>query len=269
MLDFGTTDQALGAFMTTIYLLGYASGPIVIAPLSELHGRAIMFRSCAILFLIFNIACAVANSFGSLVVYRLLTGIAGSGPGTLGTGSIGDMVVREKRGAAMSIYVMGPVLGPTIGPIIGGYLTPAAGWRWDFWLMAIASGIMAVLIVLFVPESYPYVILKKKEARLRKQTGNENLQSALDTGKTLRQLFKLAIFRPLKMLVSPVIFLLSAYAATVYSYAYLCFTTFHRIFKDPYGFNSESAGLANIGLGVGFVIGLCSAVPSLIPGPPT
>src|ERR1700722_1558573 len=80
MQHFDTTDETLGAFMTTVYLLGNAFGPIVIAPLSELYGKAIVFQSCTLLFVIFNIACAVANSFGSLVVYRLLACISGSFP---------------------------------------------------------------------------------------------------------------------------------------------------------------------------------------------
>ncbi|KAL0932494.1 cycloheximide resistance protein [Colletotrichum truncatum] len=249
MQHFGTTDEALGALMTTIYLLGFAFGPILIAPLSELYGRAIMFRTCTFLFTVFNVACAAANSFSSLVAYRLLAGIAGSCAGTLGASSIADMIVREKRGTAMSAYVMGPVFGPTIGPIIGGYLTPAAGWRWNFWLIAIASGVMTVLVILFLNESYPYAILKKKTAKLRKSTGNQNLRSALDTNKTPRQLFKFAILRPLKMLISPIVFLMSIHAATVFSYAYLCFTTFPRIFKDQYGFHSGASGLTSIGLG--------------------
>lgn len=248
--------------MTTIYLLGYAFGPLVIAPLSEMYGKAIMFRSCTFLFAIFNVACAVSNSFGSLVVYRLLAGIAGSCPATLGASSIADMIVREKRGIAMSAYLMGPVFGPTIGPIIGGSLTPAAGWRWDFWLMAIASGFMTVVIVLFIPESYPYAILKRKTALLRKQTGNHSLQSVLYTSKTPGQLFAFSILRPLKMLISPIVFLLSVYAATLYSYAYLCFTTFPRVFGDQYGFDTQASGLASLGLGVGFIVGLvfCGAV---------
>ncbi|KAF9871973.1 hypothetical protein CkaCkLH20_10605 [Colletotrichum karsti] len=254
---FGTTDDTLGALMTTIYLLGYAFGPIVIAPLSELYGRVIVFRTCTILFTIFNIACAVANSLGSLVVYRLLAGIAGSCAGTLGASSIADMIPRERRGAVMSAYIMGPTLGPTIGPIIGGNLTAAAGWRWDFWLMAIASGVMAIFVIVFLRESYPSVILTKKTARLRKSTGNQNLRSALNTGKTVKQVFTFSLLlRPLKMLISPIVFLMSAYAATVFSYAYLCFTTFPRVFKDQYGFGSGASGLTSIGIGVGFILGL-------------
>ncbi|KAH7305589.1 cycloheximide resistance protein [Stachybotrys elegans] len=260
---FGSTDEILGTLLTTIYLLGYAFGPLVIAPLSELYGRAVMFRSCAVLFTIFNLACAVADSLGSLIAFRLLAGISGSCAGTLGASSIADMIVREKRGAAMSAYVMGPTFGPTIGPIIGGYLTPAAGWRWGFWFMTIASGVMTFFVLFFLPESYAYAILKRKTAKLRKSTGNHNLWSVMDT-KTKKpgQLFAFAILRPLKMLVSPIVFLMSAYAATVFSYAYLCFTTFPRVFGDQYGFGSGASGLANIGIGSGFVLGLlfCGAV---------
>ncbi|KAF3809416.1 MFS transporter fsa7 [Colletotrichum gloeosporioides] len=256
MHHFNTTNATLGALMTTIYLLGYAFGPLLIAPLSELHGRAPVFRACAALFALFNAACALAPSLGALIAFRLLAGIAGSCAGTLGASAIADMVPRERRGRVMSAYIMGPTLGPTIGPIIGGNLTAAAGWRWDFWVMAIAAGVMAVCVLLFLHESYPYAILKRKTARLRKSTGNEDLRSALDTSKTPGQLFKFAILRPPKMLVAPIIFLMSAYAATVFSYAYLCFTTFPRIFKDQYGFGSGASGLTSIGIGVGFILGL-------------
>lgn len=123
---------------------------------------------------------------------------------------------------------------------------------------------MAVFIVLFLHESYPYVILKKKTARLRQHTGNRQLRSALeDTSKTPRRLFAFSILRPLKMLISrPIVFLMSAYAATVFSYAYLCFTTFARVFRDQYAFGSGASGLTSIGLGIGFVVGLlfCGAV---------
>ncbi|KAK0382986.1 hypothetical protein NLU13_8902 [Sarocladium strictum] len=257
MRDLGTSNEALGAFMTTIYLLGYAFGPFLVAPLSELYGKRILFRVCASLFCIFNIACALANSFNSLVVFRLLAGIAGSCPGTLGASSIADMIPREKRGAAMAAYVLGPTFGPTLGPIIGGNLTPAAGWRWGFWLMAIASGVVGLFTFAFIRESYPYAILKRKTARLRKETGNDGLRSALDKGdKTPRELFAVAILRPFKMLVSPVVFLQSVYAAVMFSYAYLCFTTFPRVFGDQYGFDSGASGLATMGIGIGFIIGL-------------
>lgn len=259
---FGETNETILTFVTTIYLLGYTFGPIVIAPLSEIYGRAIMYKIFIWVFLIFNVACAVPPNVGALVVFRLFAGIAGSCPVTLGTGSIADTIPSEKRAGAMGAYVVGAVLGPSIGPIIGGYLVPAAGWRWAFWFMAIVTAPLAITVTLLMPESYPFVLLKRKAARLRKETGNTALRSKLDTGKTPSQLFAFSIFRPLKMLLLPIVFLFSLYAAVVYSYLYLCFTTFTRVFGSQYGFGTGASGLATLGIGVGSIFGvfLCGGV---------
>ncbi|KAK0702257.1 cycloheximide resistance protein [Lasiosphaeris hirsuta] len=253
---FSSSNELLGTLVTTIWLLGYVFGPMAIAPLSEMYGRAALYKICMVLFIVFNVACALSPSLESLIVFRFLAGLAGSCPVTLGTGSIADMIPRERRAGAMASYVIGSVLGPSIGPICSGYLTPVAGWRWSFWLMAIASAPLAVIVMALVHESYPYVILQRKAARLRKETGNPKLRSALDTGKTPRELFAFSIWRPLRMLSLPIVFLLSLYAAVVYSYLYLCLTTFGRVFGGQYGFASGPSGLATLGLGIGNVLGV-------------
>jgi MFS family permease len=117
MKDFNSTNATLGAFVTSVYLLGYTSGPLILAPMSELYGRQIVYNVCNLLFLIFTIACAVANNMGALIVFRLLSGIASSCAITLGAGTIADMIVREKRGAAMAAWMLGPLVGPTVGPL--------------------------------------------------------------------------------------------------------------------------------------------------------
>lgn len=239
-----------------MFLLGYTFGPIMIAPLSEMYGRAILYQVCIVLFLIFNVACAVADSFGSLVAFRFLAGLAGSCPVTLGTGSISDLIPEESRAAYMGAYVLGAVLGPSVGPIIGGYVTPAVGWRWTFWPVAIAAGPVAVLVIVSVRESYPFVLLKRKTERLREETGNVRLRSRLDTGKTPRELFTFSILRPLKMLLLPIVAILSVYAAVVYSYLYLLFTTFDTVFGQQYGFGSGASGLVPLGVGVGSIVGV-------------
>ncbi|KAI4910654.1 hypothetical protein J4E90_006909 [Alternaria incomplexa] len=231
--QFNSTNQTVGTLVTNIFLLGYTFRPLVIAPLSELY---------------------VSDSLASLVAYRFLAGAMGSCPVTLGTGSIADMVATEKRAGAMGAYIIGAVLGPAIGPVIGGYLAPAAGWRWTFWIMAIACGVMTLVSILFVRESYPYVLLERSAQRLRKETGNLRLRSALDTEKTPRSLFVFSITRPLKLLLSPIVFLLSLYAAIVYSYLYLCFTAFEIVFYGQYSFSSGEAGLATLGIGIGSVL---------------
>ena len=117
--------------------------------------------------------------------------------------------------------------------------------------------------MLFMRESYASVILQRKTLHLQKETGNLQLRSALATGKTPKVEFNTAIVRPLKMLfLSPIIFLMSLYMATVYGYLYLMFTTFPRVFQGQYGFSDGSVGLTYLGAGVGsfFGLALCGAV---------
>jgi multidrug resistance protein len=130
MYEFQSTNQTIASFVVSVYVLGYAIGPLFIAPLSELYGRLIVYHSCNVLFIIFTIACAVAPHMGSLIFFRFMEGCAGSAPLTIGGGSIADMFVQEKRGGSMSIFTLGPILGPVVGPVAGGYLSEAKGWRW-------------------------------------------------------------------------------------------------------------------------------------------
>jgi len=117
MKEFDSTNETLASFITTAFLMGYASGPIILAPLSELYGRAIIYQTCAVFFFIFNIGCALANNLGALITFRLLAGMAGSCPLTIGAGSIADMIPRERRGLAMSAWMLAPLLGPSLGPV--------------------------------------------------------------------------------------------------------------------------------------------------------
>jgi MFS family permease len=119
MKAFHSTNENLGAFITSVYLIGYCFGPLVIAPLSELYGRSIVYNVSNTFFLIWSVACAVANNESALIVFRLFSGIAASCPVTLGAGSIADMVPLERRGLAMAAWIMGPLLGPVFGPLGG------------------------------------------------------------------------------------------------------------------------------------------------------
>lgn len=96
----------------SVYILGFAAGPLVIAPLSEMFGRVPIYNICNVLFVVFTVACAVAPSMSSLIAFRFLAGCFGIAPITNGGGTIADIMPPEKRGSAMSIWAIGPLLGP-------------------------------------------------------------------------------------------------------------------------------------------------------------
>jgi multidrug resistance protein len=137
---FHSSNNMLAALVISIYVLGYAIGPFVVAPLSELYGRMPMYHASNILFVILTIACAVSSNLNMLIAFRCFAGAAGSAPVTIGGATFGDLFAAEERGRAISIWSMGPILGPVIGPIAGGFLAQAVGWRWVFWLLSIKVG---------------------------------------------------------------------------------------------------------------------------------
>ncbi|PGH26449.1 hypothetical protein AJ80_01948 [Polytolypa hystricis UAMH7299] len=257
MEEFQSSNTELASFVVSVYLLGYAFGPLVLAPLSEMYGRNAIYHVCNVLFIVFNIACAKAPNLDALIVFRFFAGTAGSAPLTIGAGSLADMIAQEQRGAAMALWALGPLLGPVVGPIAGGYLTEAMGWRWTFWILAIFAGAASVLCLISMRESYHPTLLKRKTEKLRKETGNQNLRSKLDSGLTTKEIVVISIVRPMKMLfLSPIVLLLSLYVAVVYGYLYLLFTTISSVFTDQYGFSQGNVGLAFLGIGVGSVLGL-------------
>ncbi|RLL95262.1 hypothetical protein CFD26_104670 [Aspergillus turcosus] len=255
--SFHITSQSLASFVVSIYLVGFAVGPLVLGPLSEIYGRLRIYQACNAVFIVWNIACAVAPNIGSLLAFRLFAGIAGSCPLTLGAGSIADLFVPEERGAAMSIYSMGPLMGPIVGPIAGGYLAEAAGWRWIFWVLSMAGGAVFAFSLVFQTESYEPVLLQRRVDQLRKETGNMTLRSKLAQNISARDNFIRSIVRPTKMLfLSPIVAIFSLYLGIAYGYLYLLFTTITTVYQTTYHFSEGAAGLTFLGIGVGSLIGL-------------
>lgn len=260
MAEFQSTNTEPGALVVSIYVLGFAVGPLVIAPVSEMYGRLIVYHICNILFVLFTAACAVSPNLSTLIGFRFVAGCAGSAPLTLGGGSIADMVVQERRGTAMTIFAMGPLIGPIIGPVAGGYFSQAKGWRWIFWLLTIVGGGILISAFVFMRETYAPTILERKTKRLQRSTGNIHLRSKLDSGLTTQQLLARSIVRPIKMLLlSPIVLALSIFMALGYGYLYLLFTTFTMVFEEQYKFDSGTVGLTYLGLGIGSMIGLAGA----------
>ncbi|KAK3072520.1 hypothetical protein LTR53_006656 [Teratosphaeriaceae sp. CCFEE 6253] len=87
--DFGTHSQAMATFVVSVYLLGFAAGPVVIAPLSELYGRLWVYHICNVGFVIFTVACALARNMNQLIVFRFFAGAWGIAPITNGVIAIG------------------------------------------------------------------------------------------------------------------------------------------------------------------------------------
>lgn len=88
------------------------------------------------------------------------------------------------------------------------------GWRWLAGVMAIFTGFLWILGTLTIPETYAPLLLRKRAAKLSRETG-KIYQSKVEVGKpkpSLTKSFKTALSRPWVLLfLEPIVLLLSVY----------------------------------------------------------
>lgn len=82
---------------TSLFVLGYAIGPVVFAPMSELYGRRLPIVFAAFGFGIFSTAVAVAKDYQTLMICRFFSGFMGSSPLTVCAAVFADMYNNKVR----------------------------------------------------------------------------------------------------------------------------------------------------------------------------
>ncbi|PLN83849.1 MFS multidrug transporter [Aspergillus taichungensis] len=254
MEDFHIHGKSQNVLPTAIFLIGYVVGPLVLSPLSETIGRRPVLSWTLTVFVLGTLACALAPSWPSLLVFRLVCGLAGAAPQTVVGGLYADLFADQRiRGRVMAFYMAASSFGPIIGPIISGFAVQY-GWRWTFRIDVILAG-CCWLYHLFMSETFAPAILKKQAARLNKVSGltchvsRKELQ-AINAKSSFVQTFT----RPVTMLVTePIVLCSSIYIALAYSLIFFYFQAYPIIFQQTYNFNEQSTSLAYIPMGVGAV----------------
>ncbi|THW69345.1 MFS general substrate transporter [Aureobasidium pullulans] len=262
--EFGVSAE-VGTVGLSMYILGFAIGPMLLAPLSEYFGRnPVYFCSWFVLF-IFQLPLALAPNIGTVIVCRLIQGFGGSAPLTNTGGSVSDVWDRNASGPAMSIYGLSSTFGPPMALVISGYIALEKGWRWLFWVyMAIFGGVWLIMITT-LPETRHSTILERKAARVRKQLKKEGFEKSAarvfdahaDESKSLHTLFAITLTRPFRFLFSePITIGAAAYNGFIYGLVYLFNEAFPLVFGNNHGFNAGQQGLCFLGLAMGSVVGV-------------
>jgi len=249
-------SQIIGTLGISLFVLGFAIGPLLWAPLSELYGRQYLFFGTYMLLTVFNAGAAGSQNIETLIILRFLAGAFGSSPLTNAGGVIADMFDASQRGLATSIFAAAPFLGPVIGPIVGGFVGQSIGWRWIEGVMAIFTGVLWLTCAFLVPETYAPVLLRRRAAALSKKTGKVyKSKTDVDQGtQSAGTVFMTAITRPwILLLREPIVLLLSIYMAIIYGTLYMLFAAFPIVFQQGRGWSQGIGGLAFIGVAVGMI----------------
>ncbi|KAK9237991.1 major facilitator superfamily domain-containing protein [Lipomyces kononenkoae] len=248
-------SETVATLGLTLYVCGFATGPLIFAPMSEVYGRNVVYIGTWIPFMLFQISCALSKNAPTLLISRLICGIAGSSPLSNAGATLGDIWSPAERGDAMSFFTLAPFMGPVFGPLISGFLCEYVSWRWTFWLVLIMSGVIFILLVFALPETYGKTLLERKAARLRKELGNDNLHAAHERGGVSHmQTLMHSIVRPVVMLFTePIVFLTALYCAVVYAILYMNFIAYPIVYQLERGWGIGIGGLPFLGIGFGMV----------------
>ncbi|KAF2089142.1 MFS general substrate transporter [Saccharata proteae CBS 121410] len=247
----------------SMYILGFAVGPLLLAPLSEYFGRNPVYIVSWGLLVVFQIPLALAPNIGTVIVCRFIQGFFGGAPLTNTGGTISDLWARNECGYAMAVYGVSSTAAPPFALIVSGYIVLEKGWRFLFWVFMAITGGFWIIFVLTVPETRHTTILDKKTRRIRKLLQREGLDAAASTirdanadeKKGLHQLFAITLTRPFRFLFTePITFFAAAYNGWIYGIVYLFNEAFPLVFADGHGFNTGEWGLAFLGVCLGAVL---------------
>ncbi|KAI1432354.1 major facilitator superfamily transporter [Xylaria sp. CBS 124048] len=242
----------------SLYVLGFAFGPMLWAPLSELKGRRLPVVLAMFGFSIFAISCAVAKDLQTIMITRFFMGFFGASPLAVVGAVFSDMFNNATRGIALTLFTMGVFTGPLLAPFVGGFISQSyLGWRWTMYIVSFMGFFGFVLDFFLMKETYPPVVLVEKASMLRRKTLNWGIHAKQEEIEIdFKELIQKNFTRPIRLLIfEPIVALISIYIAFIYGLLYLFLTAYPLVFSGVHGFNAGQSGLAFFGMVIGQVIG--------------
>ena len=242
---------------TSFFVLGFAVGPLVWGPMSELFGRKKPLFIGFFIFAIFQIATAVAQNLYTIMLTRFFGGVFGSAPLAIVGGTLVDFFNPVDRGVATCIFAGATFVGPVAGPIIGGFITQSyLGWRWTAYITAIMGFFFGAIGFLIIPESHAPTILSARAKKIRYETKNWAIHAKADESQVdIHNIVHIYLLRPFEMLVrEPILLLVSLYLALVYGILYLFFEAYPISFQQGRGWNDGVGALPFISILIGVIL---------------
>ena len=251
--------DTVGTLGTSLFVFGFASGPVIWGPLSELFGRRMVMIPSCFGYVLFTFAVASAQDIQTIMICRFFAGFIGGAAFVIGPAVLADMFRAEKRGEAMSLFGIVVFGGPMVAPILGAFITknPHLSWRWTSYITGLVAALANILVILFLDETHHPIVLVQKAVELRNRTGNWAIFAPHEEfNLTLKEIAEKNITRPIYMLFTePILFLVTLYNAFIYGILYLMLTAMPLIFVGKYHFRAGVGELPYVSMLLGVIVG--------------
>lgn len=210
--------------LISMYALGVAIGAPVLTALTRKMPRKRLLTALMGLFTLGNLAAWLAPDYETLVLARLLTGLAHGVFFSVGSTIATSLVPKEKAATAIAIMFGGLTVALVTGVPLGTFIGQHVGWRETF-LAVSALGVIALIgSAILIPKNIP----SRSGATLREQ---------------------------LQVLTQPELLLIYAITALGYGGVFTAFTFLAPIMQELAGFTPSAVSGILLGYGVSVAIG--------------
>lgn len=152
--EFGTSASAV-QFTLTSFMVGLASGQLILGPLSDRFGKRPLMLAGTFVCILAGVACALAPNIAALTAFRFVQGFSGAAGVVLSRAVVADRAHGAVAARAFSLMMIINGAAPVLAPLIGGSLMGVIGWRGVFWILAGLAVAMFLGVVAVPTETHP------------------------------------------------------------------------------------------------------------------
>ncbi|ROP58704.1 DHA1 family bicyclomycin/chloramphenicol resistance-like MFS transporter [Curtobacterium sp. PhB115] len=209
--DLGTTPGAVQLSLTA-FLVAFAVGQLLVGPVSDGIGRRPMLVVGTALFAVASVGCALAPDVVTLVVARVVQGLAGAAGAVAGRAMVSDVSSGTRMAKVFGTLAAINAIGPVVAPLAGGAVLTFGTWRIMFVVLAVLGAVFFALVLLRFRETLP-----------PERRGGVGFAA---NRQRIRELLAIPRFRA---------YVLSGVLSTVGFFAYIATSSF--VFQTQFGFS--------------------------------
>ncbi|KAI6082295.1 major facilitator superfamily domain-containing protein [Hypoxylon rubiginosum] len=143
-------------WLITAYLSTFTGFLLIWAKIAHHMGLKTALLGSLILFMAFSAGCGASQSIESLIVFRALQGIGGSGTMALPSTVFFQVVPTSGYSKINAVLSCTLAIALVVSPLIGGALSNGNHWRWVFYLNLPIGAVALVLLGLALPNRFPH-----------------------------------------------------------------------------------------------------------------
>ncbi|KAK3685235.1 MFS general substrate transporter [Podospora appendiculata] len=151
--DYGVRVSRV-ALTTGLFMLGLGVGCVVVSPAAIVYGKRPVYLLSIVLFMAASVWCAVSPDFASLLVARVVQGMAVSPAEALPSATIAEIFFLHERAFRIGVYGLMLLGGKNLVPLVSAAIIERLGWHWVFWVVVMVVALCGILMFFFMPETF-------------------------------------------------------------------------------------------------------------------